>query len=961
MVITQEQLINEEQEILEDLIRKMDQIILDLDKSYTDAELQIKKIKDNCLPDTYGELILNQESKKSISEDMKELVRTKDELYDTRLIVECSSYDSVEEENEIKVGLHSFYDPGCLGTPLILSWKMPVCRHYLLDNSSLEYDGIVEDKNGVFETHFKLKMKRRIQMFFDKVKSVSQTYPVDQETFQEIIADEFLKELMSRRAEKEFKNIVFSIQKHQGEIIQTPFRQNLIVQGCAGSGKSMIMLHRLPILLYDNPNDINKNNLYTITPSMSYIQMAKKMMIQLEIQDLKMGTLNQYYNHVIEKYGKGHKDYNTGRNYLRLDPEQVKYVYSNKFVRVLRKWFFNEIHDYLLDCSSGRNLLSIKIVRISKTDFINDIIQNKLLELQDLIGENEKRLKSYYNAFQDMMKTVDRFEMLLSDRKKSIIRAMRRRLKKLKESLKDINKSLERLPIEERRNTKEILTLKKTKEEINELERIIGETEKNDEYFNNFKNLIKEIHKIQEVFSYSKKSYHEISIEQLYCCVEDIKNVQFKCDNFMNEVCQYEDPYVKYKESIDTSVEKMRNSLNHISCDQVLLSINDYKKFITTSEKLQSKQNTIVQDIYRKINTEILKLDEKKDKNVAYECSPYIYLQILYNFYGRPKKGYETLISIDEAQNIAPEELRLIKRVNTNKVILDLYGDINQHVDGTKGFDTWEKIPGFSSYQLQEMNENYRNARQITLYCNKTFGLDMNAINLDGRGVHVIQDADKLNIELENIFQKPQNKGLSCIIVSNPEEAYTVSQIIKEYENKLNNVALSFSEIHPFKWNIMSIDQIKGLEFETVIAISGRMSKNEKYIAYTRALDELYVYDTDIPIIPMPQDLKKDEENVVTVEKPKKKDSQRKKRKKRSDIKDEDNKTTDINVKEFFESYGFVTMDDRMEGGSLRVFGEKSELEKIVEQVVEKYGINGSFTPGENYGYKECWITKTKK
>ena len=68
-----------------------------------------------------------------------------------------------------------------------------------------------------------------------------------------------------------------------------------------------------------------------------------------------------------------------------------------------------------------------------------------------------------------------------------------------------------------------------------------------------------------------------------------------------------------------------------------------------------------------------------------------------------------------------------------------------------------------------------------------------------------------------------------------------------------------------------------------------------------------------------------------------------------------------INVKEFFESYGFVTMDDRMEGGSLRVFGEKSELEKIVEQVVEKYGINGSFTPGENYGYKECWITKTKK
>ena len=49
----------------------------------------------------------------------------------------------------------------------------------------------------------------------------------------------------------------------------------MIVQGCAGSGKSMIMLHRLPIILYDNPNSLKRTNLFIITPSDMYIQMAE--------------------------------------------------------------------------------------------------------------------------------------------------------------------------------------------------------------------------------------------------------------------------------------------------------------------------------------------------------------------------------------------------------------------------------------------------------------------------------------------------------------------------------------------------------------------------------------------------------------------------------------------------------------------------------------------------------------
>ena len=65
------------------------------------------------------------------------------------------------------------------------------------------------------------------------------------------------------------------------------------------------------------------------------------------------------------------------------------------------------------------------------------------------------------------------------------------------------------------------------------------------------------------------------------------------------------------------------------------------------------------------------------------------------------------------------------------------------------------------------------------------------------------------------------------------------------------------------KWNVLTISQAKGLEFNTVFALSGRMSKNERYIAYTRALDELYVYDDELQL---PGDIQGDEEPLLNVD-----------------------------------------------------------------------------------------------
>ena len=38
-----------------------------------------------------------------------------------------------------------------------------------------------------------------------------------------------------------------------------------------------------------------------------------------------------------------------------------------------------------------------------------------------------------------------------------------------------------------------------------------------------------------------------------------------------------------------------------------------------------------------------------------------------------------------------------------------------------------------------------------------------------------------------------------------------------------------------------TIEQVKGIEFDSVIVFEDKMTKNEKYIAYTRALNNLYI------------------------------------------------------------------------------------------------------------------------
>ena len=591
---SQRDLIREEQKILDKLINELDQVMLKIDKKYTYSSLQAKKAKEQCLPDTYGALIAANHDQYAAFREKKRLKRVRDELYDTRIVVDCTDDRSTEEE-EIKIGLHTYAKFDKL---YVVSWVRPVCRNYILDNCKEEYDGIVEKGGVQYKTHFKLKLKRRIDMYFDKVKDVSHLYPLVEEA-EEIIADEFLKELLSRREEQEFRNIVFSIQRHQGEIIQTPFKQNLIVQGCAGSGKSMIMLHRLPILLYDNPNALNRNNLYIISPSTTYIQMAERMRLELEIEDLKMGTLNQYWDYVIEKYGNSPSEYGENISYEKAADDILAYVYSDKCIKDIKDEISAILDENTVDFSEGYSTFHIS-GGTEITGIPAEILRKRAVQTQLIISKNKESLQKYYKVIRPLLEKLEDISRMFSSRKQALLRRVNQNIADEEKRIVNIAKKLEKYDEAEHKrmydNARKLIEM--SNQDKAEMKALAENIEGNNEYFKKLNAEAEKIKKLLYAFGVDKDS-KEITERTLYKVIDNKKGLLKALRNIIIRTRGIGNPYDLGLESISEQVKDIIPLMNSLrEMNEPLISLDYLSELNSKGAGLQQIGRSIISVIY---------------------------------------------------------------------------------------------------------------------------------------------------------------------------------------------------------------------------------------------------------------------------------------------------------------------------------------------------------------------------
>ena len=202
--------------------------------------------------------------------------------------------------------------------------------------------------------------------------------------------------------------------------------------------------------------------------------------------------------------------------------------------------------------------------------------------------------------------------------------------------------------------------------------------------------------------------------------------------------------------------------------------------------------------------------------------------------YFNKKIGNMQFICVDEGQDLAVNEYRLLSELNQNHVVFNIFGDTNQLMKSGRGISDWNLLLSELQAEQYVLNENYRNTNQITRFCNDNFGLKTLQTGVDGPKVREISRRD-LEKELAGLMITTER--IAILLPRTVQKMkYLDMDILPENIRNMIGETMDNGFI-----SVMYVDEVKGIEFDKVFVVSAAMHRNEKYIAYTRALSELIV------------------------------------------------------------------------------------------------------------------------
>jgi len=717
-------------------------------------------------------------------------------------------------------------------------------------------------------------------------------------------------------------------------------------------------------------HQLDKGKIYIITPSQTYIQRAHNMMIDLEIPDIPMGTIDQYYDYVLEAYqiktpADNSRIYGRiGRN-TRITYDQTIYVYSQACIDDMDSEIRRKITDWEMlgdDMTVRRLAEDIYLQGKKKNTTYSKLIQYINVQLQDRINKDNQKIEDYILLFRALLSALVKVCQEIDQGIQRVYEPVRASLEKRLKECESIEAKYATLQgndyAYEMKLSKLFRTACKKYDEIDDLKRKLVALQNNEGVIALSEVKEKIEHEIAETqLNTFSKSREEIPRQLIYHFYETRLTVCDLFDSYISEISDYLRDFPVQYSGIKFNLKPLSWRIKDIRA--FLVSFYDVGKYIALikcADYFANLQKSMVPDVYQWV---MKRVDPEWNEKDALSCSAYLYTQLMYLFRGAPNSRKDDLITIDEVQSIAPAEITLIKKLNDNKVLLNLFGDVKQHIADTKGIDSWDEIRSTGKYKFYALDENYRNCRQVTVYCNKRFSMNMQAINLDGNGVHEVHGTENLIPTLANIFAGALKAGNSCILVKSEEEAKQVMSLKPEFADYINDMVnrTGNADLVANRWNMMTVEQAKGLEFNTVFAVSHNMGENEKYVAFTRALDCLYVFDDPMPAAGLPHRKDKAEDPAIKVEDSSNTRTARKRRQRHSAEK----ASNEMPLADFLKKAGLKVVDDRNHSGFLWVVGSKEEIGKVIEQVADKYHVSGEYSTSKVIGLRPGWYTKSKK
>ena len=704
-----------------------------------------------------------------------------------------------------------------------------------------------------------VNFSRNITIKHREIEDVQVVYD-DSNSFFSSISDLFLRNaLIKNKSNVEMQSIIQTIQEKQNEIRTFDENSSLIVQGCAGSGKTMVLLHRLKYLKFNKV--INSDNFVLLVPNNNFKSFIKKIANEFGIYDENIFSYVNYYRTLL---GKNNDKNFVEEDELNFSSEYLSRVYSKDLIlecySYLTEIIDNAVNELIDQCDAKLNELikEEKLQATKSTDLLKkqcvDSINESLGIVRDILGI------SPLESFNDCSAYIEN----LKERYVSLNNIIENKISEVKKQ--NINPEQIALSIRDNRELNEIqqeIDAERDRISKASIFTVLAHKRKLSKLTDKFDKIKKEI--IDKIQS-DETEYKNKTIEELKHI-----GVNYTIDQFGQNISQaekfYSDNLIKINNN-EVSLKELNNNcskkydleikaiqeLIDISTDFAdvkdnaindLVPLNDILfKYLhkaislltvfTKHESFSFKINSDLRILLKKSDAEIYAFAFRtifnkckkilKDEFDIMLCKSYKHYWYLYLYFTYLLKGTfanaKKFTFIDEAQDLAVSEIDLIYRCNRNSnPIINLFGDINQ-VISNYGIKSWATMPFAKNYF--ELNENFRNTNQIIDYCNKAFSYNMVPVGVSMSEVKEYNDIDSFLTETQS---------QELVFIVKDEYAYD------DVENMIKN--------HDMKdYKLFTVKNVKGLEFKEVTVFDAEMSIHEKYIACTRALMQLNIIKT---------------------------------------------------------------------------------------------------------------------
>lgn len=585
----------------------------------------------------------------------------------------------------------------------IVDWRAPLARKYY-QKSQISF--------SINEYNYKLILRRALRTANGKLIDFRNEYLSLRDYLtkeeiagrdEEIIFDPFLKEILKAKKEQsEISDIIETIQEKQYEIITKPERDSFVVQGCAGSGKTMILLHRLSFLMYNNEK-LTPRDVLVITPSDSFNAFIDELSAVLELEKVKTYTIDEYFLQLLKNEGV---DISEKINLTDMPPDYARYIYSEKFLRDAEKKL-SRIYDgiagmFLSEECRDASAAIAEGLRQQLEEFA--YIRNASVRVRRaVLGEIKEKAEGglyYTKPFRDLMNEVTAAEEFFSS------------------------------------------TLASDR---------IG----NQGYF--YGRLLA-LYRAGTVIVRSHARVTGAALSDLAALKEDLEKEiadlrRYKIYKNGAETETYADRIARRRELIEEA-ETAAARIERISA-----LFSGFAEFFETLKGNEyfvkiGKCGTHL-ELARLFYKEIVRGVKNKYRvgKGLFKSDAYVLCLIL-SLLGRNLEPRFGMVFVDEGQDISANEYALLKKINPDAAF-NVYGDLGQNITGFRGLKDWSSLPGTVYY----LDRNYRNTNQIVEFVADTLGFSMLPVGFDGPPVQ------RIGIRGINGFFRDK-RGLKAVIVS---------------------------------------------------------------------------------------------------------------------------------------------------------------------------------------------------